>query len=224
MRRSIWTISARAKGELNSKPLLGLALPPVALSPFSLLAVRKKADSPAPPDAADSALFRDAVRDAIPLPKPDRIAATAPARPAVSVQSIPDQREALFESLSDEPLDQEASLETGEALTFLREGLSRQVLKKLRRGHWVVQACIDLHGMNREEAREALGEFLAAVTRRGYRCVRIIHGKGLGSKNREPVLKAKVKTWLARKEAVLAYCQAPDNQGGAGAMLVLLKS
>jgi DNA-nicking Smr family endonuclease len=88
----------------------------------------------------------------------------------------------------------------------------------------VVQAYIDLHGMNREEAREALGAFLAAVRRRGYRCVRIIHGKGLGSKNREPVLKAKVKTWLARREEVLAYCQAPDHQGGGGAMLVLLKA
>lgn len=87
-----------------------------------------------------------------------------------------------------------------------------------------MQAHIDLHGMNREEAREALGAFLEAVMRRAYRCVLIIHGKGLGSKNREPVLKAKVKTWLARNEEVLAFCQAPDHQGGAGAMLVLLRA
>ena len=188
--------------------------------------MRKKNSAPASPapEPEDSHLFRAAVKGAIPLPKPDRILRATPAPPPVPVQSLLDEHAALHESLSDEPLGWEESLETGEELSFLRDGLSRQVLKKLRRGHWVVQAHVDLHGMNREEAREALGEFLGAVKRRGLRCVRIVHGKGLGSKNREPVLKGKVKTWLARKEEVLAFCQAPDHQGGAGAMLVLLRA
>jgi DNA-nicking Smr family endonuclease len=140
------------------------------------------------------------------------------------VQSNFDDDDTVSDSFSDAPLDWEESLDAGEATSYLREGLSRQVLKKLRRGQWPVQAYLDLHGMNREEASGALGKFVAEVLRRNFRCVRIIHGKGLGSKNREPVLKAKVKMWLVRREEVLAYCQAPDNQGGAGAMLVLLKA
>jgi DNA-nicking Smr family endonuclease len=172
----------------------------------------------------DSDLFRDAVRGAIPLPEPDRVSLPVPALPAFPVHPIAPDDKALLDSLSDEPPGWDEALESGEELRFLRDGLSRQVLKKLRRGHWVVQAYVDLHGMNREEARQVLGQFLAQVIQRGYRCVRIIHGKGLGSKNREPVLKAKIKTWLARHEEVLAYCEAPAQEGGAGATIVLLKA
>lgn len=188
--------------------------------------MRKK---PLPPlahvvDPEESALFRNAVRDAVPLPEPDRVSPTEPIPQPFPVQSLINEYDGLFEPLHDEPLSWEDSLESGEALSFLRDGLSRQILKKLRHGHWAVQACVDLHGMTRDEARNALGAFLATAKSRGYRCVRIIHGKGLGSKNREPVLKAKIKTWLARYEDVLAYCQAPDRDGGAGATLMLLRA
>jgi DNA-nicking Smr family endonuclease len=98
------------------------------------------------------------------------------------------------------------------------------VLRKLRRGHWVVQDALDLHGLNREEARLSLAQFLGACLKRGLRCVRIVHGKGLRSPGKEPVLKGKVQLWLARREEVLAFCEAPANQGGSGAMLVLLRS
>ncbi len=175
-------------------------------------------------DPEESTLFRNAVRDAVRLPEPDRVSPTEPIPPPFPAQSPINEYDGLFGPLHDEPPSWEDSLESGEALSFLRDGLSRQILKKLRRGHWGVQACVDLHGMTRDEARNALGAFLATAKSRDYRCVRVIHGKGLGSKNREPVLKAKIKIWLARYEDVLAYCQAPDRDGGAGATLMLLRA
>jgi len=173
--------------------------------------------------AEDIALFRDAVRDARPIKKPNRTAAEGKAAPPpVPVQSLLDAHDALKESVSG-PIDWEQMMDTGEELVFLRPGLSREILRRLRRGHWVVQDHLDLHGMNSEQARQLLAQFLSACSRRALRCIRIVHGKGLRSPNREPVLKNKVPVWLARRDDVLAFCQAPANQGGAGALLVLLK-
>ncbi len=171
----------------------------------------------------DAALFRAAVGDAVPLRVPPRHARAAPAEPPVPVQSLLDEHAALAESRAP-ALDAETALETGEEAAFVRDGLSRQVLRKLRRGHWVVQGEIDLHGLTRAEARAAVADFLREAVRRARRCVRIVHGKGLGSKNREPVLKGKVRLWLAQREEVLAFCQAPATQGGGGALLVLLRA
>jgi DNA-nicking Smr family endonuclease len=114
-------------------------------------------------------------------------------------------------------------METGEELTFLRDGLPRDTLRKLRRGHWAIQDEIDLHGLNRDEARACLCEFLKACIKRKLRCLRIVHGKGLRSPRREPVLKSKMNQWLAQRDEVLAFCQAPESAGGAGALLLLLK-
>jgi DNA-nicking Smr family endonuclease len=97
------------------------------------------------------------------------------------------------------------------------------VLTKLRRGQWVVQSEIDLHGMTTTQAHDALGDFLSDARTHGWRCVRVIHGKGLSSPNREPVLKGKVRRWLTRWDDVLAYCEAQQHAGGSGAVLVLLK-
>jgi len=145
------------------------------------------------------------------------------APPPLPVQSLLDAHVALAESVTGEiPWDQ--SMETGEEPTWLRHGMGRDVLKKLRRGHWVVQDELDLHGLNREQARQLLAEFLGRCLRRGARCVRVVHGKGLRSPNREPVLKGKVRQWLALREEVLAFCEAPATQGGSGALLVLLKA
>ncbi len=113
-------------------------------------------------------------------------------------------------------------METGDELVYLKLGLSRDLLRKLRRGHWVAQDELDLHGLNQVQARLMLGEFLAECRRRHLRCVRIIHGKGLRSPNREPVLKHKLNQWLPRCQEILAYSQAPQNLGGSGALLVLL--
>jgi len=166
--------------------------------------------------------FRRAVADVKPLRRPQRVVHRQAAAP-VARQRRRDEVAALAESLAG-PLSIDDALETGEELSYLRDGLARQVLRKLRRGHWVIQDALDLHGMTRDEAAGSVAGFLLACAARGLRCVRIVHGKGLGSRNREPVLKARLRHWLPRRDEVLAYCQAPANEGGSGALLVLLKA
>jgi len=172
---------------------------------------------------ADRSLFLEAVRDAQPLPHHGKALRKERALPPYPVQSLLDEKEALRESLSAE-WTADDWLDAGDEPNFLRPGLSRHVLRKLRSGTWVIQNQLDLHGFDRHEAREALAGFLASCTKRGLRCVRVIHGKGLGSKNREPVLKVKVKHWLTQRDEVLAYCQARPVDGGSGALVVLLKA
>lgn len=171
----------------------------------------------------DGELFRAAVKDAIPLRAPARRAPAQIVAPPIPVQTILDEYLALTESL-ERPISAEVALDTGEEASYVRAGVSPQVLKKMRRGQWVVQDELDLHGATQLIARELIADFLRRCLRRGHRCVRVIHGKGLGSKNREPVLKGKVKLWLTQRDEVLAYCQAPSTQGGGGALLVLLRA
>lgn len=132
-----------------------------------------------------------------------------------------DEQAALKEALSDE-VDVESLLLTDDGLSFRRPGVGPDVVARLRRGQWAIQAQVDLHGLRRDEARAALAEFLRLAQLRGQRCLRVVHGKGLGSPGREPVLKAKVQRWLAQSAAVIAFTQASGPQGGAGALLVLL--
>jgi DNA-nicking Smr family endonuclease len=167
--------------------------------------------------------FRDAVADVAPLARAERHDARRPPPPPVPLQTRRDERAALEESLHG-PVSIDDALDSGEELVYLRDGYPRQVLRRLRRGHWVVQDSLDLHGMNRVAAAEAVARFLRESAARGLRCVRIVHGKGRGSKNREPVLKAKLRHWLPRREDVLGFCQAPAAHGGAGAVLVLLRA
>jgi len=166
-------------------------------------------------------LFKAAVKDARPLTS-DRVFHQIPKPKPIPQQFIRDEQQALVDSLSDYFPSYE--LESGEELLYLREGQSPSVLSKLRRGHWVVQANLDLHGMSSDEARATIATFLAECKKRGIRCVRIIHGKGLGSRNKEPVLKNKVRHWLMQKDEVIAYAQARANDGGSGAVIVLLKA
>ena len=132
-----------------------------------------------------------------------------------------DEAAALAESLSDE-VTLETLLLTDDGLSFRRPGIGQDVVTKLRRGHWALQGQLDLHGYNREEARGLLAEFIRDSHRRGMRCLRVVHGKGLGSPGRQPVLKAKVQRWLAQCGEVIAFAQASGPQGGAGALVVLL--
>ena len=170
----------------------------------------------------DADLFRRSVGDVAPLAAADKIVTVAPRPLPVAKQHMADEQAALQESLSDE-FSVETLLDTDEALSFARNGIGPDTLRKLRRGHWVIQSQLDLHGLRTEEAREALAEFLRNAGKRGVRCVRVIHGKGLGSINKEPVLKNKVRNWLVQKEEVIAFCQARAADGGAGALVVLLK-
>jgi len=172
-----------------------------------------------PPDDED---FRKAIAGVEPLAEPRRKPLARPRPAPLPRQTRRDERAALAESLAD-PISVDDALDSGEELVFVREGIGRDVLRKLRRGHWVIQDELDLHGMNRDQAAVAVAEFLRHCLRRGVRCARIVHGKGLGSHNREPVLKVKLRGWLLREE-VLAYCQAPAAEGGSGAVLVLLKA
>ncbi len=165
----------------------------------------------------DSDEFRRAVAGVSPLKREKRIAHRRPAPAPIPHQSRRDEAQALAQSLAG-PLSADEALETGEELSYLRDGMARETLRKLRRGHWSVQDGIDLHGLTRDQAAALLVEFLEHCLARGRRCVRIVHGKGLG------ILKAKLRKWLPLREEVLAFCQAPANDGGSGAILVLLKA
>ena len=167
--------------------------------------------------------FRAAVADVQPLARPRRGAPRRTPPPPEPLQTRRDQSAALQESLH-APLSLDDALDSGEEIVYLCDGLSRETLRRLRRGHWVVQASLDLHGMNRAEALEQVSIFLRASAARGMRCVRIVHGKGLGSYNREPVLKNLMRKLLPRREEVIACCQAPAAHGGGGAALVLLRA
>jgi DNA-nicking Smr family endonuclease len=145
-----------------------------------------------------------------------------PAQPApIAVQQQRDELAVMREAISDE-FDAETLLDTDEALSFRRPGMGPDVVRKLRRGGWSIQGQLDLHGLRREEAREALSLFVKDAHKTGWRCVRVVHGKGLGSPGKTPVLKGKVQSWLIQKQEVLAFVQARPAQGGAGALVVLL--
>jgi DNA-nicking Smr family endonuclease len=147
--------------------------------------------------------------------------------PAIGVSPEPRQRQldeeaVMREALSDE-FDVETLLHTDDQLSYRRPGLGPDVMRKLREGHWSIQRHIDLHGLRVDEAREALGKSIREAHHQGLRCVRVVHGKGLGSPGRAPVLKGRVLRWLVQKKEVLAFVQARPAEGGAGALVVLLK-
>jgi DNA-nicking Smr family endonuclease len=173
-----------------------------------------------PPDDEDTRLFREAVQGAKKL-RQDEAAAIARRRPAPQARfSRADRHAVLRESLSGEAGDPE--LAAGDELVYHRAGVPMTVLRKLRRGQYRVQAEMDLHGMTVVEAKQALRDFLAEALDRQFRCVRIIHGKGLRSGHRGPVLKGAVSSVLRRVGAVVAYVSARPVDGGTGAVYVLL--
>ena len=168
-------------------------------------------------------LFAEATRGVQPLTTPARAPRPASLTSPSPVMRQRDEADALASSLSD-GIDADGLLDTDAALSFARDGIAPNTVRKLRRGDWVIQAQLDLHGMTRDEARAALTPFLQTALTKGLRCVRVVHGKGLGSKNHLPVLKDKVRRWLAQSGPVLAYVQARAADGGAGAVVVLLKN
>ncbi len=175
-----------------------------------------------PPDDPDEdrELFRAAMNRVRPLTV-DRVLPRRRRPPPRPRQSELEEQRVLAGMFSD-ALDP-AELETGEESSFHRAGLQHGVLRRLRRGHYAVEAELDLHGLTVTEARQSLARFLTDCHGHGRRCVRVIHGKGRGSPGRLPVLKLKVDHWLRQWDAVLAFCTARPVDGGTGALYVLLK-
>lgn len=185
-----------------------------------------KAQAPAIAEKAhidEAGLFLEAVKNVRPLTVKQRAELPIKKPKPIPIQFIRDEQQALRDSLSDHYIPA-YELETGEELLYLRSGHSPDILSKLRRGHWVIQAAIDLHGLVSDEARLYVATFLNDCKKRGLRCVRIVHGKGLGSRNREPVLKHKLRGWLMQRDEVIAYAEARRQDGGSGAVIVLIKA
>jgi len=172
--------------------------------------------------ARERDLFARSVGPVTALPERNRAEIARPRAEPRAAQRELDEQAVLQQALSDD-FDVETLLDTVEGLAFRRPGVGPEVVRKLRRGVWAIQAQLDLHGLRRDEAREAVGAFLRDAQRHGLRCVRVVHGKGNGSPGRESVLRDKVRRWLAQKAEVLAYAQARPSDGGAGALVVLLE-
>lgn len=174
---------------------------------------------------AEKELFSRAIGPVKALPAkhlPGHRAQLAPAQPApIPVQQQRDELAVMREAISD-GFDVESLLDTDEALSFRRPGMGLDVVRKLRRGGWSIQRQLDLHGLRREDARDALSAFIREAHKAGIRCVRVVHGKGLGSPGKTPVLKGRVQSWLIQKAEVIAFVQARPAEGGAGALVVLL--
>ena len=176
--------------------------------------------------AAGDVDLAQAFADVKRLPPRNRAKVASPPPAPIPRQRIADEQDALLASkygAEPAPHTWEIGQEHEHGQTFIRPGLGSDVLSKLRRGHWSLQGELDLHGMTSDEAHDTLADFLLDARARGVRCVRVIHGKGLTSPRKEPVLKGKVRRWLAHWDDVLAYCEAPRHAGGGGAVLILLK-
>lgn len=184
-----------------------------ALAEQARIAADKRAE-------AERNLFARAVGKVAPIANQERV--WSPPRPtARPLQQDLDDEAVMHESMSDE-FDITTLLDADDQLSFRRPGIGTDVTRKLRKGEWSIQGQIDLHGLRSDEARNAMGQFIRDAKRMGWRCVRVVHGKGLGSPGKEPVLKSKVQRWLVQKNEVLAFVQAKPSDGGGGALLVLL--
>jgi DNA-nicking Smr family endonuclease len=168
----------------------------------------------------DKALFRDTVGEVRPV-STKRLHLAGPRPRARARFTRLDEASVLAESLLGGP--EHLDVETGEELSYRRSGVAPPVLRKLRQGGYAIQAEMDLHGMTSNEARTALREFMAECLALDLRCVRIVHGKGLRSGDRGPVLKTSVNRWLRQWNEVLAFCSAPRRDGGTGAIYVLIR-
>lgn len=169
-----------------------------------------------PPSVKDE-LFRQALEGVMPLPPSSRLPVAPPSsRAPLRSKTIPSP--AIADTLSDHGAEDKLLTE------FLRSGISRMTLRKLRRGQWPIQDSLDLHGLRNDAARKLLLEFLHHATQHGLRCVCVIHGKGWHTEGGVGILKSRARHWLAQCAEVLAFCEAPPPMGGSGAVLVLLKT
>ena len=186
-----------------------------ALAEASRLEARKR-------EVSARELFVRAAGEVQALPDKRRAAPTLPLPDPVPRQRLRDHAAVLHEAISDE-FDVSTLLDVDDQLSFRRPGIGSDVTRKLRKGHWSIQRQLDLHGLRTDDARTALTTFIREACLHGIRCVRIVHGKGLGSPGKAPVLKHKVHGWLVQKSEILAFVQARPAEGGAGALVVLLQ-
>jgi DNA-nicking Smr family endonuclease len=169
----------------------------------------------------DAELFRAAVQGVTRSAPTNRIE-HAPRKPAPIPTKRLEDEQAVLDELARLVLDMNDDIELEDDASYLRPGLPRDILRKLRRTHWVVQDHLDLHGLTGDEAALETARFIADCRHRGLRCVRIVHGKGLRSPGREPVLKRRIRKLLARRDDVIAFVEPRSAQGGGGAVVVLL--
>lgn len=165
--------------------------------------------------------FRRAMKGTRPLRGDERVPAEQRKPKPKARFSRADEKQVLAESLEDDIDTIEHGY--GAALRFHRQHVGKRTMRKLQRGGYSVQAEIDLHGMTLEEARPALSDFINYSASQGKLCVRVVHGKGLGSGNRGPVLKNAVNRWLRKWDCVLAFVSTRQVDGGTGAVYVLLQ-
>ncbi|MDB5960082.1 MAG: mismatch repair protein MutS [Massilia sp.] len=179
----------------------------------------------------DAGVFSGALKGVKKIPESDRY---VPPMLAIPVRSVipprhrtreEDDAAVLRESLSDQ-FDVEGLVEDDPSVAYARPGVGPDVIRKLKKRVWPVQDELDLHGLTRDHAREQVSDFIHRASRRGVRCVRIVHGRGYGSPNGEPVLRAMLHSWLVQleKNEVVAFCVAGKKDGGHGALIVLLKA
>lgn len=173
-----------------------------------------------PKDKTDNALFRQAMQGVKQL-ECDKVPLTKSPPSPFPKQRYLDEALVRKEMLS-ENYDL-AEVETGEELLFTRSGVQHSVLAKLRRGQFSIEAELDLHGMIVRVAQVEVANFLRECRNRNIRCARIVHGKGYGSWQKQPVLKNKLNKWLRQRDEVLAFCSARPVDGGTGAVYVLIK-
>ena len=193
----------------------------------------KKAPPPAPKPRqqgrplTEDEEWRSAIDGAAPLL--DRSAAVRPALQPIAHAVDPldpelaayDELRALVEG--EQPFDLS---NTDEFIEGSARGLDPRIVKRLKKGEMSVQAHLDLHGLVRAEAKIELEKFLTGARSEGKRCVLVVHGRGLHSKDQLPVLKEAIRVWITMgriAQSVLAYCTAKQSDGGAGAIYVLLK-
>jgi DNA-nicking Smr family endonuclease len=173
------------------------------------------------PEDDDRELFRKAMRGVRALAEPARVL-PARGRPVARARfTRADRAAVLRESLG--PPDRNLDIQPGDALEFRRPGVPATLLRRLRRGEFRIEAEIDLHGLTLDQGHLQLRQFLQAALDGRLRCLRIVHGKGLRSGERGPVLKNAVNSLLRRADPVLAFTSAGIRGGGTGATLVLLR-
>ena len=193
------------------------------LRDFKLAAAPKPSAPALEEEPSAAALFTLAVKDVRPLAADDHAVLITKKPKPIPKKFTPNVAISAHDTLSDHFIPA-YELEGDGDIQYLRVGHSPDILKRLRKGHWPVQAAIDLHGLVSDEARQYVSTFITDCKQAGVRCVRIVHGKGLSSRNQAPVLKQKLRGWLMQKEEVLAYVQARQKDGGGGAVVVLIKA